>query len=535
MRKNLFIIGALIALGTASCSEDVYKESRNESFTKNFMEVFGVIDSEQDWNMAEKNSVTVNPGSSSEVFIYTPSGDNYKLAGHYTNLSGEKELFFDAVEGCESVVVSNGFTAKMAAPGQNVDLSIYSSRALLDSSKGVYTRDAEATEFSGEAVREFLKYLPEGGDNTKVNGLVSNYSAIQKATPTKVYPIYWNTQSTITVGIYYKDPSTGELIEEDIYCSGDAAENDDITYTLKGSDKRANFRSPSSTSTECTDGNLAKIDKFYSKGVTLNLPEGQEFGFYIRAQYTPDKYDAKYYTEAGMNGNNGSMASYRKVTLANGTERTFVAFDDWNAPARDLNDFVLILDPAPIVIDHTEHEFIFACEDLGGDDDFDFNDVVFSLKYVAGQQKASIKALAAGGVLPVQILFNGEPIGPEFHKWFGDNIASSQMVNTTPGKNHLEGREIEFEIPKDFSITGTGSTVTNGNINGISLCVNGSTVIKAPGKGTAPQMIVVPSDWLWPTERTSINKAYPSFGDWGAHYSNNEWHGNYVTGNVYKR
>lgn len=161
MRKNPFIIGALIALGTSSCSDDVYQEPRNESYTKNFMEVFGAIDSEQDWNMAERNSVTVNPGSSSEVFIYTPFGDNYKLAGHYTNLSGENKLFFDAVEGCESVVVSNGSTAKMVAPGQSVDLSAHASRSLYPNpSNGLFTQDAEATEFSGEAVREFINYLP---------------------------------------------------------------------------------------------------------------------------------------------------------------------------------------------------------------------------------------------------------------------------------------------------------------------------------------------------------------------------------------
>lgn len=70
------------------------------------------------------------------------------------------------------------------------------------------------------------------------------------------------------------------------------------------------------------------------------------------------------------------------------------------------------------------------------------------------------------------------------------------MVNTTTSEKHLEGQEIEFEIPKDFSIAGTGTTVTNGNISGISLRVNGSTVIEAPGKGSAPQMIVVPSDWF---------------------------------------
>ena len=41
-----------------------------------------------------------------------------------------------------------------------------------------------------------------------------------------------------------------------------------------------------------------------------------------------------------------------------------------------------------------------------------------------------------------------------------------------------------------------------------------SIVIKGPTSGDAPQMILVPGDWMWPTERVNIAKAYPEFEHW---------------------
>ena len=47
--------------------------------------------------------------------------------------------------------------------------------------------------------------------------------------------------------------------------------------------------------------------------------------------------------------------------------------------------------------------------------------------------------------------------------------------------------------------------------------------IRKPGDDAAPQILVLTKDWLWPTERTRINTAYPQFGEWGKNYTNSDW------------
>ena len=44
-----------------------------------------------------------------------------------------------------------------------------------------------------------------------------------------------------------------------------------------------------------------------------------------------------------------------------------------------------------------------------------------------------------------------------------------------------------------------------------------------PGSDSAPQMLVLSEDWLWPTERTRISDAYQGFGEWGANYTYQTW------------
>jgi len=58
--------------------------------------------------------------------------------------------------------------------------------------------------------------------------------------------------------------------------------------------------------------------------------------------------------------------------------------------------------------------------------------------------------------------------------------------------------------------------------------------IAAPGKGEAPQMICVPGNWAWPTERTSIVSAYSKFGEWGANYGTSKDWWEKPTGSVIK-
>lgn len=167
-------------------------------------------------------------------------------------------------------------------------------------------------------------------------------------------------------------------------------------------------------------------------------------------------------------------------------------------------------------------QWILAAEDLGGTADFDFNDVVFGISYNSATRMIKVTPLAAGGTLPAQICYNGEPVGPEIHRWFG--LPSTDiMYNTDRFLGAGYPVEIPYEGPGDFTLSGN---VDGGNMGGFSIRVNGSVDITAPGKGEAPQMICMPGSWMWPVECTRINKAYPAFGEWGANLDS-RWYDSY--------
>jgi hypothetical protein len=74
-----------------------------------------------------------------------------------------------------------------------------------------------------------------------------------------------------------------------------------------------------------------------------------------------------------------------------------------------------------------------------------------------------------------------------------------------------------------------------GNGFGVKVEKDGAiTEVKTPGPGNnaAPQILILPKDWLWPTERTRINTAYPQFVGWSDNYTNTTWVNEYVGSNV---
>jgi hypothetical protein len=198
---------------------------------------------------------------------------------------------------------------------------------------------------------------------------------------------------------------------------------------------------------------------------------------------------------------------------------------------RDYNDLMFIIDPAPVVIDHTEQEWIIAAEDLGQEDDFDFNDLVVSVKSMAGTGKAQITALAAGGTLPLYFYKDDQLIGGgEYHEEFFDRFASEKtglypMINTYA--YNTKGRTIEIDVEPHFSLT----TFRGSYMGGFNIVMHkestttgkGQSIITPPHEGEAPQMICVPAGWKWPKERVLINNPYPLFGEWGKDYTNAKW------------
>lgn len=172
--------------------------------------------------------------------------------------------------------------------------------------------------------------------------------------------------------------------------------------------------------------------------------------------------------------------------------------------------------------------WIIACEDLGNTDDIDFNDIVFSVSHAAGQTTATVTPLAAGGTLPAYVYHDTENLG-EIHYLINGSQASGSrypMLNTQNGRG-TAGKPITINVDADYSLapnsTSMGGFMIKVEDSKEAITITGGQV------GEAPQMILVPGNWLWPTERTSIKTAYGYFVDWSqSANSYTDWY-NYPT------
>lgn len=188
--------------------------------------------------------------------------------------------------------------------------------------------------------------------------------------------------------------------------------------------------------------------------------------------------------------------------------------------------------PKPDAVMH----YYYAFEDLGAIGDFDFNDVVLRVSApVSGV--SSVDLMAAGGTLPVKVLYGDRTLSEEVHATFDVDVKT--MVNTN------------YET-KDFASLGTVAIAADANMANLPFAIvvtdretGASTKVTASveNAGETPLMIVVSGysegddagKWFWAKERTNISTAYSAFGAWGANASSNkDWYHSYKNGAVYK-
>ena len=449
--------------------------------------------------------------------------------------------------------------------------------------------------FTIAEILPFLQYVPEKKDSRTNPSFHSDFLAVSTADrEVTIYPVYWNASFYHEFGIYtYNEDGTKD--ERVVWRNKDSGSNTVQVRFNNDNGTVTEWQNPSSiwtgsdTNTKCINNASTIVNAVQSKGFKVKLPVGKKYGFFIKAYntsmstyksgtYTTSNYDADelvhtWYSEAQYNYDKQGHASFFETLVEKNGQKvyqTFLGFEDavvhakgpdprhpnssytaengdsiynysvnadgtyksggWKGD-RDYNDLMFIIDPAPVVIDHTEQEWIIAAEDLGQEDDFDFNDLVVSVKSMAGTGKAQITALAAGGTLPLYFYKNDTLIGGgEYHEKFFDRFASEKtglypMINTyaynTPGKT------IEINVEPHFSLT----TFRGSYMGGFNIVMHkesstngkGQVIITPPHEGEAPQMICVPAGWKWPKERVPINDPYPLFGEWGKDYTNAKW------------
>lgn len=222
---SFFVPAAMMSLAVAGCSD--YDNGYSEQaikFAQDFRKTFGDIDPEQDWNLAERGTVTVSTMKESEVKIYAKMGDEYAIVGDYEGVKGTRMLGFDMVEGTKEIVVTDGATAQKTVPGGVVTFG--GTRTVHDGTyEGVtITKLTGDVEINGETFPQYRTYtndevqgmlatVPQGQNN--IAKVTSDFTYVSTGSFI-IYPFYWYTGSQNTLGVYYTDEN-GNYHEVDIY------------------------------------------------------------------------------------------------------------------------------------------------------------------------------------------------------------------------------------------------------------------------------------------------------------------------------
>ena len=552
MKKGLLCVLLLCTFFSCIKHEDAYVEGddsakKKEEYDKGFP--VKDIDPKQDWNLAEQFivNVSVNYGGDGEytIKIYSDNPRNADvksyLLGEYTVKDGSTNaLPVDGLSSFESVYVccvdaANGYVMKEGAVKDGktaVAFGAMSNRAV---SKGVASRVAgDWKEFNAKDIYELVK--PNGGifrEGHKPSdpSVMNSYELVSTGKFT-VYAVYGESTNNDEYGYYYydpqKDPSgANKQYEKLLETQGSVV--DFLSYRKNGETEWTKWDfSPSSNNVTVIGGS----EQIKSKSCDIDMALGCRIGFYV---YVNGVF---WYSNRKSNFGSNEISA----VIKHNDVPTYVGLEDGaSIPSSqgcdfDCNDIIFYIDPnvseqIPDVvgpekpIEKEPMSWIIACEDLGSVGDYDFNDVVFSVSYVSGENTAVVTPLAAGGTLSAEIYCGTQDIG-EIHALLGGSDTSTMINTSSWGK---AGKPITVQV-------GTNFTMSSSNMGGFSLKIgDGTATITAPGNGKAPQMICVPGDWQWPTERTSIVSAYKGFGEWGANYGKSKDWWQKPTGNVIKR
>ena len=438
----------------------------------------------------------------------------------------------------------------------------------------------------GSFFMERQKYYSSEKLNLYTNGLEDlkqvekGFSIVTKGGEIKMPVVYGATAISDRLGyVYYKD-GQDPLTQPHYILINDARPQSNIYFNswkgqAVGNMELSNWSEPQEslwgipkdTKMYGTSYKLAFFGENHDQEATYNFPAGYHIVFFIAPYqpYNPNDYSnhSGSYTEVNYNY---SLPELNKrinhldqkdweiskptydptrgaIKAASWTfnGQTFLGFEDGGGD-EDLNDIVFwvqgqyktpeppitVPDPDPLPEPQSE-SWIIACEDLGNTDDIDFNDVVFSVSHTAGETTAKVTPLAAGGVLPSNIYYGGSNLG-EIHNLINgaQPNANGQYSMLNTGSKGTPGSAITINVPADYSVTNHGFTVKVKD-------QNESIVLESAEIGTAPQMLVLPGEWAWPTERTPIGTAFPMFVDWSkAANTAIDWYKSPVEGKVVK-
>lgn len=292
---------------------------------------------------------------------------------------------------------------------------------------------------------------------------------------------------------------------------------------------------------DISDAPMTSSNELYHKTLVYSVPE---YNADIKEYYNYRFLEQKGDTITGANG-------YGEVSAVTYQYRgkTFLGFED--GIDKDMNDILMIVDAdvqtdQGVIEDIEAESYIIACEDLGNTGDYDFNDVVFKVSHIGGSDTMYVTPLASGGTLPVELYYNDKNISTyktaqselDFHVLIDSSTQMDQNsytpykpLNVFKGQRITPGETIAIPVDKNYTINKNEFTVKVNKGYGTTVNIEqGSIYIDKNMKDSvynkAPQMLILPGNWNWPTENTLILDAYPDFAKWTREEATAFWYNN---------
>lgn len=395
--KYLILLGGLLALAPMSgCKLDDPEIPVEELYLRNFIKQYGLIDPTQDFSSAKQVSVTLNlPDEAKVVNIYAKVGDEYYRVGCFAELSGKVTLPVDVSKATETVMVDVDGVRYYTEPNGTVDVK------------------------KGE-VRS--RALPGESDNAALTNLWIDNWTTATANNGETGRTYTNGPRTI-LGI--KDGKlTGDLVDGyiDVRTAahvGKNLENENITDFTRLGEKASGAGNADLGDwcfNDCEVGNTQKGTNIHFR-IKNDDDTLSSYKFTFRTASCNDAQvraviigkstvDGKTGVDVYMDSKALKVESNYKGS-GTGTYNTATndEYTEWEVrtdlmPKGEYQLIIMGVDASENTVIKRQHcgnwgfmkierlkttrdmRWILACEDLGTTDDFDFNDVVFSIEAV---------------------------------------------------------------------------------------------------------------------------------------------------------
>lgn len=548
--KKLFLLP--LALGSvllSSCQdEDFGYESSKIAYEKTMSQMLGEVAPDQTWVNAEQGYVTISE-ECQNVKVF--DGLTGKVIANYDNLRPGSKVYYNSTIGYNPTI-SNGAVAMEVKNGQEVSFMAAGGSVVPKIEVG----DDYKVSFSLDLIHKDI-FRQEG-----IPDEINNFEFVPTSTSPStmltfdVYPLYWNTIDELTVGLYYYDPITKEKVDWDtpVYQNRKANYESGILQNRKYQERGEEYVNigDCDDSRYKTDGS-SKSQTFRVKPISVTIPANLVFGFYVQSNDGP-----RYYANPALNKpcstdnvsvcNCGVHASAYAVTSGyrtdfyawqDGAYRGEVLYVGLSADHDDNNEIILggtktkpITQPSRNIyfaitnvrtINYETSSYTLCFEDLGATSwqDMDFNDCVLKLTCANGQKTAGLQLLAAGGVLPIKVTYNGTSVWNEIHAALGKDLVP---VNANKFKTGVT-KDVETADAVSATITLPDSWTIQSLVAKIGLDVDGKTQVSIPETtGDYPKGFAVAGDFQWPGEQQNITTVYGDFSTWAAKPDFSYWY-----------